>query len=318
MRILLIIIILFGIYSCQNKKDVQVEKSYQLKIAYNVFFDLESDNYEIFSMDIDGLNKKRITHLNGVEWTYYAYEDWVYFVTDKDTLHRNYQLYKMKADGSEKTRISDIRLTDSWHSSRKNATEFVVKPHSEVDSAFYILNDKGELIDKLKLDLAYYHDPAFSPDGSQIAFRGAHFKSKREKEFVDEIYIMNADGSDLKQLTHYPENDTTAMWYAYKAGPPKWHPTENFISYSSFQNGKYSLYGVSTDGKSQWKLTDNSEGEVFHDWSPDGKWLVTDLAVNDEAPFHIGLINWDTKETRVLTDSTFRYHQSPVFVKVYE
>jgi TolB protein len=66
-------------------------------------------------------------------------------------------------------------------------------------------------------------------------------------------------------------------------------------------------------------LFKSDKGCVYHDWSPDGKWLVMDAAKNDEEPFHIELMNWETKETKVLTnDSPFEYNQSPVFVKVYD
>lgn len=310
------------IFSCifETKQDeTQDEKPFKLKIAYNVFYDSETDNYEVFSMDLDGSNKQNITNFKGVEWTYYAHEDDVYFISDKDSIHRNYRLYKMKADGSKKMLVNNIRLSDSWHNSRKNGSEFILLPHKSVDTAFYIVNTDGKIIAKIRPDLKYFSDPAFSPDGKQIAFRGARYETKRDSSFVDEIYAMNTDGSNLKQLTHYPETDTTAMWYAYKAGPPKWHPTENFISYASFQNGKYRIFGVSLDGKKQWELFESDKGHVYHDWSPDGKWLVMDAAKNDEAPFHIELMNWDIKERKVLTsDSPYQYNQSPVFVKVYD
>jgi TolB protein len=85
------------------------------------------------------------------------------------------------------------------------------------------------------------------------------------------LYILNADGSALTRLTQYPENDTLINQYGYKAGPPRWHPTENFISYIPQQAGKYSLYTVTPDDQKQWKLTNNLFAEGWHDWSPDGK-----------------------------------------------
>jgi len=291
---------------------------YRLKIAYNVFFDHETDNYEVFCMELDGSDVQNISALDGVEWTYHAHGDQVYFVSDKDSTHRVFQLYKMKADGTQKRKLSPIRLKDSWHSSRKEGSEFIIYPHETVDTAFYIIDSNSKILREIRPALKYFSDPTFSPDGSHIAFRGAQYASKREKGFKDEIFIMKEDGSDLRQLTHYPESDTAAAWYAYKAAPPKWHPTENFISYSSFQNGKYSLFGISVDGQKQWKLTNNVQGEVYHDWSPDGKWLVTDLEISAQGPYHIGLVNWGTKETKILTDTLFKYQQAPVFVKVFK
>jgi TolB protein len=45
----------------------------------------EKDNYEIYSMNMDGTGRKNITSTPGVEWVYYAYKDKVYYVSDKDS-----------------------------------------------------------------------------------------------------------------------------------------------------------------------------------------------------------------------------------------
>ena len=177
------------------------------------------------------------------------------------------------------------------------------------------LEERKEILQKIVTGTPYASDPAFSPDGKKIAFIGKNKRSKREAGFKAEIYTVNTDGTDLKQLSHYPETDTTAEWYAYKAGPPRWHPSGNFISYQSKQNGKYSLYAVATDGSRQWRLTDNPQQEGWHDWSPDGRWLALELFDSKETQFHIGLINWQTKEMKVLTDTTYQYQQAPVFVE---
>ena len=283
-------------------------------IAYNVLVVSEKDNYDVFTMNFDGRDKKNITNVPGVEWTYLSVKDKLYFISDKDTSNRCFFLYETNYKGENPKKISDIRLADSWMSSRKNGTELIVQPHPSVDSVFYIIDLKGNLKQRVETGLPYAHDPLFVNYGEQIGFRGANKKSKREKGFFDEIYIINTDGTGLKQLTFYPKSDTTAPWYAYRAGPPKLHPTENFISYASYQNGKYSLFGVSLDGERQWKLTTNQQSEVYHNWSPDGKWLVTDISDSNESRYDIALINWETKEVKILTDSTYQYQQSPNFV----
>jgi TolB protein len=61
-------------------------------------------------------------------------------------------------------------------------------------------------------------------------------------------------------------------------------------------------------------LTENELWEVYHDWSPDGKWLVVDMSNPEESHYDIGLINWQTKELKILTDTSFHYQQSPNFV----
>jgi len=310
----LVVSCLFG--SCNGKKDdtQQPKSEPDYSIAYNVLIDDETENYEVFTMDLDGANKRNVTNLDGVEWSYASAGSRLFFISDKDTCRRCYFLYTSDYLGREATKVSDLRVADSWMSFRKNGTEVIVNPHSSNDSAFHIIDLQGKLIQRLETGLAAATDPLFISEGQVVAFRGGTRKSKKEDGYEEEIYLINVDGTGLKQLSHYPPSDTTAPWFAYKAGPPHLHPTENFISYASYQNGKYSLYGVSLDGQNQWKLTENDLWEVYHDWSPDGRWLVTDVSNAEETHYDIGLINWGTKELKILTDASYQYQQSPSFV----
>jgi TolB protein len=95
---LFLIILLF--ITCSQNKNYEPEKLSDLKIAYNVLEDAETDNYEIYVMNIDGSDEKNISNWEGVDWVYYAYADKLYFVSDRDTTHRMYFLYEMNADGN--------------------------------------------------------------------------------------------------------------------------------------------------------------------------------------------------------------------------
>jgi TolB protein len=287
------------------------------RLAYNVYVpdSLRPDDYEIFTMELDGSDKQNVTDHPDVAWTYLAHDDHIFFISDRDTASRHYFLYEMSFDGSGVRRISDLRLQDSWMDVRKEGAEIIVMPHPGVDSVFYLISRDGRLLQKIPVPVPYVSDPAFSPDGGRIAFRGSNKRSKREAGYEEAIYVSRLDGSELIKISNYPERDTTAEWYAYKAGPPRWHPGGDFITYQSKQNGKYSLYAASPDGSREWKLTQNPQSEGWHCWSPDGKWLALDVFDVEETQFNIGLINWETKELRILTDSTFHYQQAPVFVE---
>ena len=311
--------LLIGVLLCScsgndNRAGSNVNSGPDYSIIYNVLLNDTTDNYEVFSMNPDGSEKKNITRLPGVEWSYHSFNNKVFFISDKDTCHRCYFLYSSDFEGNRITKISGFQLSDSWMSTRNNGKEIIVKPHSQIDSVFYILNMDGSLLQKLEYGFPFASDPLFVNDGKQVVFRAGQTKSKLIDGFNEELFIINEDGTNCIQLTHYPVNDTTADKFAYKAGPPKLHPTQNFVSYQSKQNGKYSLYAVSLDGTKQWKLTTNSENEGWHDWSPDGKWLAIELFDNDQTQFHIGLMNWETKKMEILTDTTYKYQQSPNFV----
>lgn len=313
MKHLGIIFIFIALLGCEQKKSVEESKTADFGIAYNVLFDKENDNYEVFTMGFDGSDKKNLTDLSGVEWTYHANGNRVFFISDKDTLHRHYFLYSMKYDGSELKKISDIRLADSWHNSRKNGSEMIVKPHRSVDTAFYIIDSDGQVLKRINPDFDMFSDPAFSPDGSQIAFRAGPKSNRFERGYDDEIYLMDDRGENIRKLTNYPRSDSLKKWHSYSAGPPRWHPSGEFISYQSERNGQYNLYGVSLKDGKEWKLTENTFSEGWHDWSPDGKWLAIEVFDKEQSEFDIVLMNYETKAVSRLTDSTYSHEQAPVF-----
>ncbi len=315
-RLALIALILISCKESKNNPKASEKKEDQYSIAYNVLYDEENDDYEVFTMNIDGSNPANLTNLRGVEWIYDASGRDVYFISDQDTAYRHYFLYKTDLKGREPKKFFNMRLADSWMDSRKNGSELIVRPHRSVDTAFYIIDSLGEIKSRITPDLAYFNDPTFSPDGKRIVFRGATKPFKKDSGYRDELYIMEADGNNLQKLSTYPAADTTAHWYSYHAGPPRWHPSENFISFQSFRNGKYSLYAIAPDGSREWKLFKNdSLHQGWHDWSENGKWLAIGVSDLEQENYHIQLINWETKEARILTDTTYKYQQAPVFVK---
>ncbi len=286
-------------------------------IAYNVHIpDTTRNDYEIFTMEMDGANKKNITVNPDVAWTYYAFKKRLFFISDRDTCSRCFFLYETDANGSNPKKVSDLQLEDSWMSSRNNGEELVVTGRNgkKLRHQLFVINTQTGTFRQLTNDTtARYSDPCFSPDGKQIAY--SYKKDKRDRTSYEELYLMNEDGTEVTQLTHYPENNPSAKEYGYRAGAAKWHPTENFISYVSLQDGRHSIFAVTPDGKKQWKLTNTELAEGWHDWSSDGKWLVFNSSDWKETQYHITLMNWQTKEQKQLTDTTYTAQQSPVFIE---
>jgi dipeptidyl aminopeptidase/acylaminoacyl peptidase len=102
-----------------------------------------------------------------------------------------------------------------------------------------------------------YTELAWSPDGKEIAFASSRDGNR-------EIYVMQADGSNLRRLTW------DAAWDAY----PAWAPDGKRIVFVSYRDGNANLYVMNADGSHQEALTKDAAAEITPAWSPDGKRIV--------------------------------------------
>ena len=108
-------------------------------------------------------------------------------------------------------------------------------------------------------------DPQWSPDGEKIVFSSDRSNSPYEytinqiNEAYD-IFIMNADGSDVKRITNNPFNDRN----------PDWSPDGKNIVFTSDRNGIVNLYTVDIEEMTLKPLTNLLTGASSTSWSPDG------------------------------------------------
>lgn len=204
----------------------------QYKIVYNVLEDREKDNYDIYSMNMDGSDKKNITNTPGVEWVYYAYKDKVYYISDKDTCHRCYFLYEMDAEGNNKRKLSALQVEDSWMSCYDIATGNYLlvmgRIGKMVRNQLFRVNITDGTYKQLTDDtVSNKRDPLFIPELKAIVMAYRPDKAFRKTvpdelwkfSFDEKAYGPNPFGKVKAQLTHFPKEDTTTQWFEYHAGP---------------------------------------------------------------------------------------------------
>jgi TolB protein len=100
--------------------------------------------------------------------------------------------------------------------------------------------------------------PAASPDGSKVAMI-------LSKDGWTDLYVCNADGTDLKRLTKSPQDESS----------PCWSPDGQWICYASKDHERRSLSKISPSGGQPQRIATNLVGNPTEpDWSPDGKWIA--------------------------------------------
>jgi Tol biopolymer transport system component len=104
--------------------------------------------------------------------------------------------------------------------------------------------------------------PAWSPDVSRIAFfRGPPLGPSH-------LYVMDADGTNLRQLTQGSGSDRNAAW----------SPDGTRIAFARSGNEGYEVYVVDADGSNATVVTSvTAESAPSPSWSPDGSRIALDV-----------------------------------------
>jgi Tol biopolymer transport system component len=142
--------------------------------------------------------------------------------------------------------------------------------------------------------------PAWSPDGTQIAF-----VSDRGNADGEAIFLMNSDGSQQRLLTDGPGHDGSPAWshdgtmiafaseregaqkvfiYTLETGEvtrvtsgpgtdgrPTWSPDDDRIAFSRDEKNTSHVYVIDVDGTDEQQLTTPITGGTNPAWSPDGE-----------------------------------------------
>jgi Tol biopolymer transport system component len=116
--------------------------------------------------------------------------------------------------------------------------------------------------------------PAWSPDGSKIAFANDEVGNY-------EIYVMNADASDRIRVTNNPGKDTKPAW-----------SSEGKIAFVSDRDGNNEIYVINPDGTGETRLTSDPGADDDPAWSPDG----SRIAFTRAAPNHLSELYFMDKD----------------------
>ncbi len=122
---------------------------------------------------------------------------------------------------------------------------------------------EGYVINMTKSSGAFDQNPAWSPDGKNIAYW-----SDRSGEY--EIYLQSSDGqSEAKQLTHRKKGFGYTLFWSPNSEKLAFIDETNNISVLDVETGK-----VIIAGNTNWNLGHGGRFGYSISWSPDSKWIA--------------------------------------------
>lgn len=149
------------------------------------------------------------------------------------------------------------------------------------DLELYTMDIDGSNVVQITDELGYDGGAFFSPDGTKLIFRSSRPKTEEEiKDYKDllkvglvtptemELYVCNADGSDLRQLTDLG----SANWCPYFL--PKGDAVLFASNHASEKGYPFNLYKINLDGTGMEQITYDGVFDGFPVFSNDGKKLV--------------------------------------------
>ena len=230
----------------------------------------------LFTMDADGSNQTRLT--TGWKDGFPAWSPDGCRIAFK----RYFSIFVMDADGSHQKLVCDVPRGNPAGLRRESLTPDgwrIFFEHGGIDTHCSDFRDRwspdgskflgedgrhGILVSgadgRASTRLASGHSPAWSPDGSKIAF----VSSEKENPGV---VVMNADGTNVTRLTD-----------GYVGARPSWSPDGSKIAFETIGEGGISLEVMDADGTNRIKLADQLLFDMLDQypvsWSPDGSRIV--------------------------------------------
>lgn len=218
-------------------------------------------------------------------------------------------IYRMNVDGSGRRRLTNHSANDTAPAVSPDGRRIVFESDRDGNPEIYVMDVSGTNVVRLTNDPARDMSPAWSPDGQRIVFT-----SDRDNRASADVYVMNADGTGLEQLTSDLSNwapqfspdgqrialqvnrdvvvidlaagTRTRLTYEPQNGMnPTWSPDGQRIAFVTTRNRRAEIFTMNSDGTDQKLLVTMAAGSVIDPrWSPDGSRVVFVLVPDAEVP----------------------------------
>ena len=176
------------------------------------------------------------------------------------------QVWTMKQNGTNKQQVTNMSATAIFPDYSPDGSKIVFCAGTSTFARdIYVVNSDGSDLTRLTSGDGNNVYPAFSPNGQKIVFTS-------NRTGTSQVWLMNADGSDQRQLTFDSQP---------KDQVPDWSPDGSKIAYladthgiADMGNSWGDIWVMNANGSDQHTIT-NGASWYGTAWSPDGTRIVT-------------------------------------------
>ena len=212
-----------------------------------------------------------------------------------DLEYSNWDIY-LSGDGGAGSRILNTQSNEIQPRLDRQSTKLTYLVPTSGHYAIYTLdfanNNRKTRLTFFDADAVY---PCWSPDSTKSVFEGYQNGNQGE------IYVMNADGSNITRLTFNGGDANTGY-----DGMPAWSPDGSSIAFVSKRTGGYRVWAMNADGSNPVQLS-NQPYSAHPVWSGDGAWIGYDSDGNNNGWNEVWKMRSDgTEQQMVLVDSSIQ------------
>jgi TolB protein len=251
------------------------------------------------------VGQKKITNIEN------AYPHWspdgsrIAFQSNRDG---NDEIYVMNSDGSHPVRLTNNTQSDDGPRFSPDGSRIVFISERDGNPEIYLMNADGSGQRRLTNSPADDSHPNWSPDGARIIFNSNKDTPDPKLDWWEQyhnIYTMNLDGTDVRQITHcrtvctFPSYSPDGRRIAYRKviAAPGFYDDRNLTLAATDSE----VFVANSDGTSEVDLSRSAAYDAWPSWSPDGKRII--FASNRGALTQIYVVNVDGSNlTRLVND----------------
>ncbi|MHB8370540.1 MAG: DPP IV N-terminal domain-containing protein [Leptospirales bacterium] len=216
--------------------------------------------YDLFTMDFDGENTRRMTfdHVLAFNPAWSHDKRHIFYVT---YLHGDPQIIDYDLSTGSRHMLfayPGLNITPTFSPDGKKLAVALSRGRASQHTQIYLYTFATKRLVRLTYSSSNSLSPTFAPSGNALAFVS-------DRDGHPQIFVMDADGSNLHRLTFDGSYNVA----------PAWSPRGDWIAYvcmNDLHRPKICL--ISPDGSSRVMITRGAGRDDSPSWSPDGRFLL--------------------------------------------